>query len=384
MLWARGKVQLTGQPALLLQIGIRDVAPWQIEVLKTVRTGAKDVAGIVAHPSVAAYCSPPQNLASAQVERYLNSLTKLNIPIVKKTRAGWHRTGTRFDDFLREKEHDRDNYLQVRNQIQNLAVELQAQFGAAYGPGQEGPFHIARSALRIPLAPAIMNTITGAYSIPTSGSSVNLPFEMPQVPLSITNGQKQSQWDFLQGVADACGTLEGNTPRGVDARVKFDLLNNIQNLSVYRTTVEKVCGFCHFVQFNLGIPVQGTNVSKSNNARPHKPKIWVGDLRYSGFDPQQWPLWRIKVHYNQRLLSADRDYSARRSDFHPSQRDIAASLSYVRGHRQTYPSYCLNVNYCSRLQAELRKVPTLPGTDFVEALKRKLARDLRREGVVLP
>jgi len=386
MLWVRGTVDLTAHPQLMIRISVRDVEPWQIEVLNSLQSGEiKEATVILSDPSVAAYANPPHNLTYAQVDNYLDTLKQLAVPIVKKIGAGWQRRKAgRFDTFLKEKIHDRNNYLQVQNQIQILTTQLQAELGAVSGPGSSGPFHIANSVVTIPLAPAIMKQITTSYSIPTTGPSVDLAFEMTEIPPNISNGRKKDQWDFLQGIADVCGTLEGVTVRGVDARVKFDLLTNSRNLSKYRASVEKVCNLCHFIQFCLRIPLQATNLSKSNNARPHKPKIWVGDFVYYGYDPGQWPLWRIKTHYQQRLLQAAQRYTAHKSDFHPTKKDVDGTLSYVQGTRPTYPSYCLNINYCAYLRTELNKIPTLPGTDFVTPLKKKLARDLKAEGAVLP
>ncbi len=344
-----------------------------------------DATTILSDPSVAAFASPPHNLTAAQVDRYLDTLTRLKTPIVRKVGTKCQiRKGGRFAAFLKEKNHDRTNFLQVQNQIQNLTTQLQGQFGAVSGPGITGPFHIANSVIAIPLAPAIMKHITNTYSIPTTGTKVDLAFEMTNIPPYISNGQKPDQWDFLQGIADVCGTLEGKTPRGIDARIKFDILNNIQNLSMWRASIEKVCNLCHFIQFQLAIPLQGTNISKSNNARPHKPKIWVGDFGYSGYAPGQWPLWRIKTQYQQRLLIAAGKYTARKSAMHPSQKDVNGTMSYLQGKRPTYPSYCLNLNYCTYLQTALNKVPTLPGTSLVAALKKKLTKDLKTEKAVLP
>lgn len=359
--------------------------PWHIDVLNCLRNGRpKQATDILAGPSVAAYTGPPHHLDAAQIERYLNGLRRLTVPIVRRSGPRWRRTGGRFDEFLAEKIYDRNNALQVQNQIQGLMTNLRTQFRATSGLGQPGPFNIARSVVDIPLAPGIMRQFLTWYDLPTTGTSVELAFEKTDIPARIWSAPSGDQWDFLQGIADVCGTLEGRTFRGTDARVKFDLRTNIQNMSAYRSTVEKVCKFCHFIQFRLHIPIEATNISRSNNPRPHKPKIWIGDFRHAGYNLRQRPLWRIKTHYQQRLLQALGSYTAPPSSLCPDANDIQDIMNYVNRQRPTYPSICLDVNHCQYLQNQLNRVQVLPGTSFIAALTQRLARDLRHQGAVMP
>jgi hypothetical protein len=205
--------------------------------------------------------------------------------------------------------------------------------------------------------PYLMEKLVSDYNLPRGPDELEMYWRMPSIPLKISEGNNEEKNDFIRGVADVCGTLEGNTPRGRDARIKFDIKNNVTNEDRYQSTVRKSVNLCNFFQENLGIPIAGNYISLRSNRRPHKLKIWIRDLT----DKFEMPLWNMKIHYQQRLNLAISRTTMPKSKFCCSIDDngtnsIKGLQRWLRGQREKEPSLVYCFRYCSKLQSTITQL----------------------------
>jgi hypothetical protein len=204
--------------------------------------------------------------------------------------------------------------------------------------------------------PYLIGRLISEYDLPTGPGRIDMYWRMPSIPSKIAQGNNEEKSDFLRGIADVCGTLEGITPRGHDARIKFDIRNNVADESRYKSTVLKTVNFCNFLQEKMGIPIAGNYISLRSNARPHKLKIWIRDLA----DNFEMPLWRMKTHYQQRFNVALSKLKMPKSKFCCSPNDktsnsIRGLQKWLQKNREIEPSLTRCINYCPRLQSALNR-----------------------------
>jgi len=351
MLWPRGTLRVVDDPYVKIEIGIRDIAQWQIDVLEVLKQGAFSSEELVNSPTVS-----PYHLTTATIEQLLTSKTRLRIPIVKKIKDGkWKVVNSeRFVDFLSEKRHDKENFLRCREQIAEMGKTLGYDFRDVTPSYGQSDFNIRTSSFEVKMDPYLMEKLVSEYNLPRGPGELEMYWRMPSIPLKILEGNSEDQGDFLRGMADVCGTLEGNTPRGRDARIKFDIKNNVVDESKYQATVKKTVNLCNFLQEEMGIPVQGNYVSLRSNPRPHKLKIWIRDLT-ENFES---PLWKMKIHYQQRLNVAvsrikmsSSSFCCTTSDTGPNS--IQGLQKWLKGRRNKEPSLVRCIRYCPKLQSEL-------------------------------
>lgn len=354
MLWARGSLKVINTPYMKIEIGIRDVSQWQIDILKVLKEGKFTSEELVKHPTIS-----PYSVTSVEIEKFLNSKTRLKIPIVEKTkREKWKASDIeRFNKFLEEKEHDKRNFQRCRGQIEEMEKRLRGDFREIYPSSGRLDFNIRTSSFQIRMDPYLMEQLVSEYNLPRGPGELELYWRMSSIPKKISEGNRRDPNDFLRGVADVCGTLEGNTPRGRDARIKFDIKNNVTDEDKYQATVRKSVNLCNFLQEKMGIPVQGNYVSLRSNARPHKLKIWIRDLA----DNSEMPLWRMKIHYQQRFNMAMSRTSMPKSKFCCSLDDtgpnsIQGIQRWLQGLRKKEPSIVRCIRYCPKLQSQLKRV----------------------------
>lgn len=368
MLWARGSLKVINTPYVGIEIGIRDISQWQIDILGVLRKGEFTSEELVEYPTIS-----PYSLASAEIEKFLSSKTKLKIPIVKRTGKGkWRVTNIeRFNEFLEEKEHDKSNFLRCRGQIEELEKRLGREFrdiAPSYG---QLDFNIRTSSFKIRMDPYLMEKLVSEYNLPRGPGELEMYWRMSSIPRKISEGGRGDQSDFLRGVADVCGTLEGNTPRGRDARIKFDIKNNVRDENKYQATVQKTVNLCNFLQEKMEIPIQGNYISLRSNARPHKLKIWIRDLA----DNFEMPLWRMKTHYQQRFNVARSRTSMPKSKFCCSSDDtgpnsIQGIQRWLQERRKKDPSLVRCIRYCPILQSQLTRVSLVGLEDLIAHISR--------------
>ena len=354
MLWARGFLKIVDTPYMKIEIGIRDVSPWQIDILRVLKEGEFTSDELVEYPTIS-----PYQVTSAEIDGFLNSKIRLKVPIVKKTdEEKWRAINVeRFNDFLEEKKHDRENFQRCRGQIEDLGERLREDFRDIDPSRGHLDFNIRTSSFQIRMDPYLMEKLVSEYSLPRGPGELEMYWRMSSIPMKISEGEKEDQSDFLRGVADVCGTLEGDTPRGRDARIKFDIKNNVVDEDKYRATVQKSVNLCNFLQEKMKIPVQGNYISLRSNARPHKLKIWIRDLA----DNFEIPLWVMKTHYQQRFNIAMSRILMPKSDFCCSLDDtgpnsIQGLQRWLQERRQKEPSLVRCIRYCPTLQTNLTHV----------------------------
>lgn len=379
MLWARGYLNIE-EPSMTIEIGIRDVSQWQIDLLRVLKTGERSSEELLAHPRISVY-RDVSGLTSETISNFLRQKTQLKIPIVRKQNEKWKIIDVdRFDQFLAQKEYDKENFKTCSEQIRQLQQRLRRDFRVirpAYGRIE---FNIRTHDFQIGMDPILMERLVSDYNLPRGPGEQEMYWRMSSVPTKILHGNKEEMSDFLRGVADVCGSLEGNTPRGRDARIKFDLLNNIVDENKYRATVQKSVNLCNFIQDQLEIPVQGNYISLRNNPRPHKLKIWIKDLETKF----QRPLWYMKIHYQQRLNEALSRLSMPFGRYCPSavgSNSTEGLRRYLHERRETPPSMVRCLRYCTRLQNKLLEESLMGLRDLISSISREFE---RKEGVKLP
>ncbi len=354
MLWARGTLKVVNSPYMLIEIGIRDIPRWQIDILEALKEDEFTAEELAENPSIR-----PHGLVPIVIEKFLVAKTKLKTPIVGKNEKGkWKPLNTnRFNDFLDEKKYDKQNFMRVQEQISDLKNKLEQEFRNISQSHGQLDFHIRTSSFKIQFDPYLMEKMVSEYNLPKGPDDLEAYWRMPSVPLKILEGNQADKEDFIRGVADVCGTLEGNTPRGRDARIKFDIKNNVVNEDRYQATVRKAVNLCNFFQENLGIPIAGNYISLRSNPRPHKLKIWIGDLA----GKFEMPLWKMKIHYQQRLNRAISKINMPQSQFCCSLDDtgpnsIKGLQKWLKGKRAKEPSLIYCVRYCQKLQSTLTQL----------------------------
>ncbi|MFX1539071.1 MAG: hypothetical protein ACFFDI_33245 [Promethearchaeota archaeon] len=354
MLWARGSLKVIDSPYISIEIGIRDISRWQIDVLEALKEGEFTSGELADYPTIS-----PHNLVPIAIETFLVSKTKLKTPVVDKNETGKWRiiNATRFADFLKEKKRDKENFLRCREQISELERQLNREFRDISQSVGCLDFNIRTSSFRIQIDPYLMEKLVSDYNLPRGPDDSEMYWRMPSIPLKISKGSNEEKTDFIRGVADVCGTLEGNTPRGRDARIKFDIKNNVTNEDRYKATVRKSVNLCNFFQENLGIPIAGNYISLRSNPRPHKLKIWIGDLT----EKFEMPLWNMKIHYQQRLNLAISRTTMPKSKFccsidDNSTNSIKGLQRWLRGQRKKEPSLVYCIRYCSKLQSTINQL----------------------------
>lgn len=340
-------------PHMWIEIGIRDISQWQIDILEVLKEGEFTSEELVEYPTIS-----PYSLTSAEIDKFLDSKTKLKIQIVRKTDEGkWRIINIeRFNEFLEEKKHDKRNFLRCRGQIEELEKRLDKDFRDIIPSYGRLDFNIRTSSFKIRMDPYLMERLVSEYNLPRGPGELEMYWRMISIPMKISEGDRKDQSDFLRGVADVCGTLEGNTPRGRDARIKFDIKNNVIDENKYQATVQKTVNLCNFLQEKMEIPIQGNYISLRSNPRPHKLKIWIRDLA----DNFEMPLWRMKTHYQQRFNIAISRTSMPKSKFCCSLDDtgpnsIQGIQRWLQDRREKDPSLVRCIRYCPRLQSQLSR-----------------------------
>lgn len=356
LLWSRGQLYISSSAQIpsrmILNINARFPAPWMLDVSDIIRTrGPISIANICNDPTLTTYVKAPVDpLTKTRIRTYLQRVHGHGVvpsKISKNAKGEWEVTNlTAFNKYVNDLRRDIVNFNLCLSQAQQILTKIVGSYFRNYTvkTNPRGTFNIKCIQLITDLDPYALRTLIANYSLPVGAQTglVNVYEDLTDVPLVIQNGKYSQRIEFLRGVADAIGTLEGRTPRGRDARIKFDIIQVAGNLGKVKSV-----NLCHFVQDKLNIPIQMLYIRTPDDSRPHLIKIWAEDLR------SHIPLWVIKRHYQQRLDRVLRSPKAT-GTFCPNllKRNIRPIVPFIRNpsRYRNIPAPLRCYNYCDKIR----------------------------------
>ena len=391
LLWGRGAIN-TARNYFKIRINLTSVEPWVIGILKLFKNLTSGnfltVVQILRNPKIRGYI-PEFNLTEQRVKKFLKRLER-NF-ILEEDSAGWYISDNdNFTKYFTRKQGDIENYRICTVQLNEFLTKfLRKSFEAErIEDNPVGAFNITSHEYLIEFPPNIIRSIVSTYDLPTAAHEIELSNNMIKIPQKITEADnREEKLNFLSGVADVCLTLDGTTPRGEDARISFNILNNRRDDNLYKITVQRTIHLCNFIQESIGIPTAANYIRVTENGnddkRPHNLKYWVVDLHNYNFP---MPLWKMKTHYQTRLNVAIDNFK----DEHPitenlCPRDtgkvsIEAINRFLEEKRNTAPSLCRCIQYCDKLKDRINE-EGINVQDYIEQIRRRM---LEAQGRILP
>ncbi len=355
LLWSRGQVKVSSgskvPTSLIVNINVRANDLWKIDVLNILKNEKSvNSNNIIIDPILNTYVSSSTNpLSVKKLNTYLSGLSGNKDGGLSKDSSGqWViKDETSFDNYCQNIQYDINNFNTCINQATNiLETIIKKHFRTIkFSIEQPQSFNIRSIRQNIEIDPIVQEYLIKEYELPIGAGigTIDVYEDWTTIPKKIVNGSYDEKINFIRGVADAIGTLEGETPRGIDCRIKFDIKQVANNLDKIKCT-----NLCHFIQDNLKIPIQTVYLRDPTDSRPHLVKIWAEDLRKIN------PFWLVKQHYQQRLDHVLGSKKSKPGIFcpEPNKDNIKKIPNFISspGEYKTIPSPLRCYNYCKYIQ----------------------------------